>query len=167
VEDANFSAADTKHLRRGQSASISLNSNLIGYVGRLNDEIAASYKFRQPVYLAELNFSSITQSNVQNVAYRPLVKFPGIIRDISFVVDPKTEFSNIRRAIFEQGFLLCRNVMFVDIYEGKGLADDERSITVRLEYRSDERTLIEDEVEVLHKQIVSQTEQKLGIRTRF
>ncbi len=167
VQDIVYKPADVKHLRRGQSASFSLNGTLVGYVGRLDDDIAASYKFRQPVYLAELNFSTITQSQVQNVAYRPLVKFPAIVRDISFVVDRKTEFSNIRRAISEQGFLLCRNVMFVDIYEGKGLAEDERSITVRLEYRSDEGTLIDDEVEVLHKQIVSQTEQKLGIRTRF
>ena len=39
------------------------------------------------------------------------------------------------------------DVAFVDVYEGKGVSEDQRSITVRLEYRSDERTLIEDEVE--------------------
>ena len=40
----------------------------------------------------------------------------------------------------------CRNVGFVDIFEGKGVEDGKRSLTVRLEYRSDERTLVDEEV---------------------
>ena len=76
-------------------------------------------------------------------------------------------FARIRETIIEQNYELCRGVEFVDIYEGKGLAEDERSVTIRLEYRSDERTLIDDEVEAVHKEIIARVGQKLGVTQRF
>jgi len=74
--------------------------------------------------------------------------------------------NEIKMAVLEQGFELCNSVEFVDVYEGKGLAADERSLTIRLEYRSSERTLVEDEVEALHPQIVAAVERKLSIKQR-
>jgi phenylalanyl-tRNA synthetase beta chain len=62
---------------------------------------------------------------------------------------------------------MCRNIDFVDVYEGKGVADNERSLTIRLEYRSDERTLIDEEVDAAHSQIVSSLENDLGAKQRF
>ena len=56
---------------------------------------------------------------------------------------------------------------FVDVYEGKGVADDERSMTIRLEYRSDERTLIDEEVDGAHNQIVASLENNTGAKMRF
>ena len=47
------------------------------------------------------------------------------------------------------------------------MADDERSITIRLEYRSDERTLIESEVEEVHNKILSAIEANSGAKQRF
>jgi phenylalanyl-tRNA synthetase beta chain len=62
---------------------------------------------------------------------------------------------------------LLQRVEFVDVFEGKGIADDERSITIRLEYRSNERTLLEEEVEALHAQLLKQLEAKLNVKLRF
>ncbi|MEP6788544.1 MAG: phenylalanine--tRNA ligase subunit beta, partial [Acidobacteriota bacterium] len=167
VTGAEFSAADVKHLRSGQAAAISIDGATVGYVGRLSDDIAGTYKFRQPVYLAEINLQAVLHRPVEQISYRPLAKYPGIVRDVSFIVDGKITFAAVRDAIVQQNYDLCRNITFVDIYEGKGLAEDERSITIRMEYRSDERTLVEGEVESLHKRIVEETVRQLGIRVRF
>jgi phenylalanyl-tRNA synthetase beta chain len=166
LSNPQFSAADVKHLRPGQSASIRVEENSIGYLGRLNDDIAASYKFRQPVYVAEINLQTLLSLDVQPLTYRPLAKYPSITRDVSFVVPRDVTFNSVREAVISQHFDLCRSVEFVDIYEGKGMAENERSITIRLEYRSDERTLIEDEVETVHQQILAHIEQNLGIKPR-
>ena len=165
--DAEFTATDVKHLRIGQSAAITVGDKAAGYVGRLSDEIAATYKFKQPVYLAEINLQLVLDVHVVSAVYRPLAKYPSVVRDVSFIARRKTAYADIRGAILEQNYELCTNVLFVDIYEGKGLTEDECSITIRLEYRSDERTLVEDEVESLHRQIVEQIEDKLDIKVRF
>ena len=167
INTVQFAATDVKHLRKGQSAAISLGGVAVGYLGRLSDEIAGNYKFKQAVYVAEIDLQAVLEVPVSPIAYKPLAKYPGITRDISLVVKRDVTFAEVRKAVTDQHFDLCRNVGFVDIYEGKGLADDERSVTIRLEYRSDERTLVDDEVEAMHKQIVGQVKQKLNVKQRF
>jgi len=162
-----FSAEEVKHLRPGQSASIQINSRTVGYLGRLSDEIAAGYKFKQPVFVAELNLEEVLALPTDTSIYSPLAKFPSVIRDVSFIAKRGIAFAAIQKAVAEEHYDLCRSVEFVDVYEGKGMAEDERSITVRLEYRSEERTLIEEEVEAIHQQILTKIEQKLAIKPRI
>jgi len=164
---ASFSAAEIKHLRPGQSAIVSVSGNPVGTVGRLNEEISAHYKFRQPVYVAEIDLQAVLANPPDPVRYAALSKYPSVVRDVSFAVKRSITFDSIRQAITEEGIELCRNVTFVDVYEGKGLGVNERSITIRLEYRSDERTLIDDEVEQVHSGLIRMLEENLKIKQRI
>jgi len=161
-----FVPAAVRHLRTGQVASIQVNGTNVGSVGRLNDDLAATYKFRQSVYVAEIDLQTVLAMEQQVPTYRPLTIYPGIVRDISFLVGRNVNFNDICNAVAEMNFELCRSTTYVDIYEGKGLAEGERSLTIRLEYRSDERTLVEQEVEEVHSQIVAGVGKKLGISHR-
>ena len=156
-----------RHLRLGQSADIKVNGETVGYLGRLSDEISATNKFRQPVFVAEVNLDLILDSDVKTVVYKPLPKFPGITRDVSFIVKRNDAYADLVAELKMLTGGLFRNIEFVDIYEGAGIAEDERSLTVRLEYRSDDRTLTEAEVEGLHDQIIGKIGEKLGVHPRF
>jgi phenylalanyl-tRNA synthetase beta chain len=162
-----FAAGDVKHLRKGQSAEIRLNGEAVGAMGRLADEIADAYKFRQPVYVAEVDLQTLLDAGQAKVAYHPLPVYPSVVRDVSLLVKRNTSFGEIKRAIENQGFELLRGVEFVDVYEGMGIADDERSLTVRLEYRSDERTLTETDAEEVHNRILQILDEQFGARQRF
>jgi phenylalanyl-tRNA synthetase beta chain len=166
VNDVSFAAADVKHLRRGQSATIFVGEKQIGYLGRLNEEIAANYKFKQPVFVAEIDLQSVLEREPAPVRYRPLPKFPAIVRDVSFVVDRTMAYQSIKQTALDSGVELLRSVDFVDVFEGKGLGDDERSLTLRFTYRSDERTLIEDEVTNAHEKVLEHLAANLGVRQR-
>ena len=166
VDTVTFLPPVVRHLRHGQAATIHVNGINVGSVGRLNDDLAGTYKFRHTVYVAEIDLQTILAMEQKSLAYRPLTIYPGIVRDISFVVGRNVSFDDIRKAVTVMNFELCRSTTYVDIYEGKGLAEGERSLTIRLEYRSDERTLIEQEVEEVHSQIVSGIEKKLDISHR-
>lgn len=162
-----FSAAEIKHLRKGQSAEILFGGRSIGTIGRLNDEISNSYKFKQSVFVAEIDLQTLLEAGEQEILYRPLPIYPSIVRDVSLLVKRKFAFREIKKAIEDQGFELLRRVEFVDVYEGKGIADDERSITIRLEYRSDERTLTEEQIEEIHAQILQNLEETFDARQRI
>ncbi|HRH44106.1 MAG TPA: phenylalanine--tRNA ligase subunit beta [Pyrinomonadaceae bacterium] len=162
-----YKAKDIKHLRKGQSAEISFKGKTVGTIGRVNDEISAGYKFKQPIFVAEIDLQTLLAEKENAVFYKPLPKFPAITRDVSLLVKRSTNFSEIIQTIKDQGFELCKNVSFVDVYEGKGMADDERSITIRLEYRSEERTLVEVEIEEVHAKILAEIEKQLGAKQRF
>lgn len=163
---AEFRAAEILHLRPGQSAEILLDGGIVGYLGRVNENISSGYKFRTPVYVAEIDLESVLSRNVPGVFYRPLPKYPSITRDVSFLIGRDRTFDDIRSAVIDQGLELCRNVGFVGIFEGKGVEAGKRSLTVRLEYRSDERTLVEDEVASAHGAIIETLSNTLGIVPR-
>jgi phenylalanyl-tRNA synthetase beta chain len=166
IGGVHFESAEVKHLRRGQSANVSVGGKPVGYIGRLSEEIASNYKFKQPVFVAEIDLQSVLEREPADVRYRPLPKFPAVVRDVSFVVDRSMAFGSIKKAAIDSGVELLRSVEFVDVFEGKGLGDDERSLTMRFTYRSDERTLIEDEVTNAHDQVLKHLDTSLGVRQR-
>ena len=162
----NFRSSDVVHLRPGQSASILIDEETVGYLGRLSDDIAVGYKFKQPVYVAEIDLDRVLASPTSNAIYKPLAKYPSVVRDVSFVVKRDVALDSIMAAIRNEPSFSIGQAKFVDIFEGRGLADDERSLTVRFEYRHDERTLTEDEVEKVHQTLLDTLSKALGISPR-
>jgi phenylalanyl-tRNA synthetase beta chain len=167
ISGVSFEAAQVRHLRKGQSAEVKYNGRVVGYLGRINDDLAAGYKFRQPVFVAEVDLQSLLAQDTAAVFYQPLPKFPTVQRDVSLLVKRELSFSRVLQTVESLGFELCRKVSFVDAYEGKGVADDERSLTIRLEYRSDERTLVDADVEEIHGKILAAVDAQLGAKHRF
>lgn len=166
VSSATFAAEDALHLRRGQSASIKVGTRTVGTVGRINEEIASNYKFKQPVYVAEIDLQAVLEQTPEPVRYTPLPKYPSVVRDVSFVVDRGMEFGSIRSIVLRDKPEMLSSISFVDVFEGKGLGENERSLTVRFAYRSPDRTLVEQEVSDLHDAIVATLESELGITIR-
>lgn len=161
-----YRPAEVLHLRAGQSGEVVKDGRVVGTFGRLNEEIAANYKFKQPVYVAELDLQTILAEPSEPAVYTPLSRFPAVIRDISFLVPRSLTFAEVRRTALAAGAANLQAVSFVDIFEGKGLADDVRSLTIRLEFRSNERTLTEAEVEAEYTAILSRLKEEMGLEPR-
>jgi phenylalanyl-tRNA synthetase beta chain len=77
------------------------------------------------------------------------------MRDISLLLNRAISLDEIRSAVRNQRVADCRNVMLVGTFAGANIPPTKRSVTLRLEYRSDERTLRDEEVEERHAQLMS------------
>jgi phenylalanyl-tRNA synthetase beta chain len=161
-----FATGSARHLRAGQAAEVSINGQRVGHLGRLDDAVAAQYKFRQPVYVAEVDLTAWLASGERAIVYTPLSRYPSVVRDVSLLIARDVTFAELLRTAEEQQIEYCRAVKLVDVYEGESLPEGKRSVTLRLEYRSDERTLRDEEVDALHAQIVSALEQKFDAKMR-
>jgi phenylalanyl-tRNA synthetase beta chain len=161
-----FERAAVKHLRSGQSAAISIEGARVGSIGRLAESIAGAYKFRQPVFVAEVDLTSLLEIKELPVLYSPLPRFPSIVRDVSLLVDRAVTVAELLRAAREQKVLHFIGAEFVGAYEGKGIADNKRSVTLRIEYRADERTLRDEEVDQIHWSLVKALQEKFGAEVR-
>jgi phenylalanyl-tRNA synthetase beta chain len=166
MSGAEFGPENVRHLQPGQSASVTLGGRVIGYLGRLEDSMASQYKFKQPVYVAEINLDTALGLPSASAAYQPLSKYPSVVRDVSFLGPRNVSFKQVTDAAIAAGYDLLREVSYVDVYEGKGMPEGNRSLTVRFEYRSDERTLTEEEVEAVHQPIVARIEEELALKQR-
>jgi phenylalanyl-tRNA synthetase beta chain len=151
----NFAGRQFKHLREGQSAAIVLaNGTAIGNIGRLSEAIAANYKFRQPVYIAELDLTALLESQARTIQYQPLPRYPSVVRDITLLVARDIRFSELRETIQSQKLADYAGVKLVGTYEGKNIPEGQRSITLRIEFRSDERTLRDEEVDQRNRELI-------------
>lgn len=155
-----FEAGRAKHLREGQTALIKIKEQNIGSMGRLAESTASSYKFRQAVYVGELDLSALLASDEKPIRYQPLARYPAVFRDVTLLVKREVAYADLIRAAAAENLQDCRKAELVGIYEGTNIPEDKRAITLRVEYRSDERTLRDDEVEEMHRQIVSALEKR-------
>jgi phenylalanyl-tRNA synthetase beta chain len=161
-----FQATEIKHLRAGQSALIFSNGAPVGSIGRLADSVAGEYKFRQPLFAAEVDLTGLLDSGQQPVLYSPLPRFPSIVRDVSLLVARNLSVAEIVGAVAEQQPRHFVSTEFVGTYEGEGISDDKRSMTIRIEYRADDRTLRDEEVDEIHLPVIEALKQKFNAEIR-
>jgi phenylalanyl-tRNA synthetase beta chain len=161
LESLQFAAGAVKHLRAGQAALISVaDVGVIGSIGRLAEAVAAQYKFRQPVYVAELDLSQLLVSGESAVLYHPLLRYPSVVRDVTLLLDRKISVAELLSAIERENIPECRGAEFVGTYEGKNIPPGMRTVTLRVEYRADDRTLRDEEVEERQRSLIDSLLQK-------
>ena len=150
-----FNKAKVKHLRDGQAAKITLDDGtLLGTIGRLSEPLATSYKFRQPVYVAELDLTMLLASREKTVQYRPLPRYPSVVRDVTLLLDRNLSLDELLQAADAEQVDDYRGAKLVGTYEGPNIPEGKHSVTLRIEYRSDERTLRDEEVEARQRALV-------------
>jgi phenylalanyl-tRNA synthetase beta chain len=162
-----FSDTSAPHLRAGQSARIKLaDGTAIGTIGRLAESVAAAYKFRNPVFVLELDLESLLHGPAKLVQYAPLPRYPSVVRDISLLLNRSVALDEILNAVRQKQVADFRGVKLVGTFEGGNIPSSKRSVTLRLEYRSDERTLRDEEVEERHAALTSSLLETFGAQQR-
>jgi phenylalanyl-tRNA synthetase beta chain len=134
----------------------------IGSIGRLAEAIATPYKFRQPVYVAELDLSSLLDSETRPLQYAPLPRYPAVNRDVTLLIGRDVTFASLVQAIAAAKIADYASASLVGVYEGANIPREQRSITVRIEYRAAERTLRDEEVEERHRCLIDLLLQKFS-----
>ncbi len=94
-------------------------------------------------------------------------KYPPVIRDISFVVpksfSPNDYFDLVRDLAGD----LVEQVELIDEYENDAkFGSDKKSYAYRIIYRSSDRTLTNEEVDILHHTIEAKTAEEFGATIR-
>jgi phenylalanyl-tRNA synthetase beta chain len=128
--------------------------------------VAAENKFKQPVFVAEIDLTALLEIPLNPVLYSPLPRFPAIVRDVSLLLDRKVTVAELLRAAADHSSESCAGAKFVGTYEGEGIAEGKRSVTVRFEYRAPDRTLRDEEVDELHWPLVEALKKKFGAEVR-
>ena len=130
----------------------------LGEVGRLSVAVAQAFDLDRPVFVFDLDFDLMVQKSSPARTFRPLPRFPEVVRDVAIVVGDEIGAGHVLAAARSPESKAARNwlkeVALFDLYRGKPLAKDKKSLGLRFTYRDDERTLVEKEVQPLHDEIV-------------
>jgi phenylalanyl-tRNA synthetase beta chain len=143
-------AATPAYLVRGRAAAVSCGGRPVGCVGMLTAAVTAiaGLAAGDGVYVAELDIDALTAARATTpLTVKPLPRYPSIARDISIVVDDVLPAESVRGTIRSVAPQTLVSIREFDRYQGKGVPDGRVSLSLRLTFRSAERTLTDAEVD--------------------
>ncbi len=142
-------------LHPGRAARVAIGGTAAGWIGELHPlacrhwDIDAAAGFE--VDLAPL----VAAARAGEEIYEDVTGFPAVYQDLAVVVPAATAAAAVREAVLAAGGELLRSAEVFDLYEGKQLGEDRKSLALRLEFRAPDRTLTDEEVAGLRAAIES------------
>ena len=157
---------DNPSYHPGRCASVSINGEVLGYMGQVHPLVCKNYGLDTEVYCVEIDFSKAFTMILPEPTFTPLPKYPAVTRDLSLLCDEATTIAELESCITAAGGKLLRRVDLFDIYRGKGVTEGKKSVAFSLVLRADDRTLTDADSEGITKKVLAALETKLGATLR-
>ena len=155
------------YFQDGMSYVIKINNDEVGEFGEVSKNVSSIFEVKnQSVFIVEINLKKVFNNYIKKseIKYEQINKFPVSKRDISFILEDSILSEAITNEISDFDLILGINV--IDIYKDNSLGDRKKSLTVRLIYGSDERTLSGEEIDNCEKLFLSHLSKKIDFDIR-
>lgn len=126
-------------------AEIKVGETLLGIIAEVNADIREKLKTQARLVVAEFLIDRLISEIEKEQEFRPIAKFPAIVRDIALVVPQDIRLQEVENIIFNSAKLLV-DVDLFDEYEGSDMPQGMKSIAFHLVFQSEEKTLTDEEV---------------------
>ena len=146
----------------GRCAQVSMDGEVLGYIGQIHPLVAANYSMDCEVYCAEISFTKLMAHLLPDATYTPLPKYPAVSRDLSFVCDEAITVAQAEQTITSAAGKLLRSVKLFDIYRGANLGEGKKSLAFSLELRADDRTLTDADTEPVISKVLEALSSQCG-----
>jgi phenylalanyl-tRNA synthetase beta chain len=150
----------------GRGARLMLDETPCGWLGELTRDATDSIGLRDAVTIAELDFLTVCEAVETTRRFRELPRFPAIERDLNFLLDLHVSWDELETVVRDNAGPLLDTISFGGQYCGHQIPDDKKSYVVTIGYRSDSRTLTNDEIEETQARVVAECESQLGASLR-
>jgi phenylalanyl-tRNA synthetase beta chain len=150
----------------GTIARIAINGESVGVIGQVAPELLAAHRIQTAVFAAELFLGKLVAARNPTAVYEPLPRFPGVYRDLSFVIRTDVPYAAVEQTIRAAGGTYLESVECIDVFAGKGIDKSSRSMAVSMAFRATDRTLSSEEVAASVEQVIARLAQALGAELR-
>ncbi|WP_137163534.1 phenylalanine--tRNA ligase subunit beta [Pseudomonas asiatica] len=164
LSDFTFSAGKHPALHPGQTAAIERDGKLVGYLGAIHPELAKALDLDRPVFLFELVLGDVVEGRLPK--FSELSKFPETRRDLALIAGRDVASSSVLEVIRDNAGEWLTDLRLFDVYQGKGIDPDRKSLAVGLTWQHPSRTLNDDEVNAALQNILTSLEQRLNTTLR-
>lgn len=163
---SDFSFVADKHpaLHPGQTARIERDGQEVGYLGAIHPELAKTLGLDRPVFVFELVLGDVVEGRLPK--FSELSKFPETRRDLALIAGRDVASSSVLEVIRDNAGEWLTDLRLFDVYQGKGIDPDRKSLAVGLTWQHPSRTLNDDEVNETLQTILTSLEQRLNTTLR-
>ena len=166
VESTEFRQAEAPGFHPGRTAEIIDDGQAIGVVGEVHPAVLRQLDLPGRVVAGEVLYEQFTDGGRRTPQARPLPRFPGVRRDLTVVIRGKIAGNDVVQVIRQLAGYTLREISMLGEYEGPQLGPGARSLSFRLLYQADDRTLTNEEVSALQQAIVDGLKQRFGAEVR-
>ncbi|MFQ5934109.1 MAG: hypothetical protein ACE5KI_05655 [Dehalococcoidia bacterium] len=163
--DARFEPGSDPSLHPGRVVALKSENDSLGVMGEVHPQVIEGFDIESSsVHLFEIDLETLLRHVPSTRSYKPISRFPGVVRDIAILVPVETPARIVEDLI--RSFPLVTGVKLFDLYSGDQVPADKKSLAYRVVYQSPSRTLTEEEVSVVQAQLIQKLNQELGAELR-
>jgi phenylalanyl-tRNA synthetase beta chain len=132
-------------LHPGMTAAIVAGGQELGWIGSLHPTVERAWDISTATAF-EIGFDLLAELHPGPAQFTDLTSFPAVRQDVAVVVAEDVPAADVERAVRAGGGPLLKTARVFDVYRGEQVGEGLKSLAVRLEFRSPERTLTDEEV---------------------
>jgi phenylalanyl-tRNA synthetase beta chain len=153
--------ADRPFLHRGRSAAVLATEQRLGFIGELHPAVAASWELGATAVWA-IDLGLVAGAGAATTTYKAFGSFPAMREDLAVVVADGVAAGDVIATVRAAGGPDLETVELFDVYSGEQVGEGRVSLALHLEFRSDDRTLTDDEVSAQRAAIGSALAERHG-----
>ena len=175
IEEKNIFVSDnTKHsYHPGRSGSVTLKSEKgphLAYFGEIHPAITKNLDFKDKnIFGFEIFLKNIPEANKkirQNKKSFQASDYQKTERDFAFVIDKIFKVGALEKIIKEVDENLIQKVSTFDVYEGENIPKDKKSVAINVTLQAADKTLTENDLDLISKKIIQIVSEKTGAKIR-
>ena len=151
-------------LHPGQSAELVVDGQAIGWLGALHPRLVQAFDLAAAPMLFEIDSEVLVRRSLPR--HVTPSRFPQVRRDLAFVVDAATQAGELLAHLREAATTAVRAIDVFDEYRGKGVAENQKSLAIRVVMQDTQRTLTDQEVEDAVQKLVDSALSRCNARLR-
>ncbi|TSC83906.1 MAG: phenylalanyl-tRNA synthetase beta chain [Parcubacteria group bacterium Gr01-1014_13] len=148
-----------------RNGKIMVGSDFVGRVFEFHPMVVENFGLECAVSMVSLNLDELAKLSSAVKKYAPIAEFPSAERDLAISVKKDVAHADILAALLGADPLL-HSVELFDVYEGKGVGENYKSMAYHFVYQNRERTLVTEEVDKAHDGSVKILKEKFGAEVR-
>ena len=157
-----YTRFETDEFHPNRSALVLLDNKPLCVMG---DIYPTKKEIKDSMILLEMNLSVLFATKSKNIKFEPISAYPQSSRDYAFIIDDSINYIDIKNEVKKCSSLI-KEVSVFDIYKGKNLAQNEKSIALTVVFESNDHTLKDNEIDEVHNKIVETLNKKFNVRLR-
>ncbi|MDX2349205.1 MAG: phenylalanine--tRNA ligase subunit beta [Porticoccus sp.] len=163
-EQYNFVSAEHPALHPGQCARIERDGVLVGYLGQIHPRVQKALDLSQPVFVFEMQLSQVLENELP--FFKGVSKFPEVRRDLAIIVDENISADDLCNTVRQNAGEQFVDLKVFDVYQGKGIENNRKSVALGLTFRNSSRTLAEDEINAAVECVLNALEKQYSASLR-
>lgn len=140
-----FESGQHAALHPGQTARLSLDGQTVGWLGALHPKLGNQLGLNRAPILFELDWAQLAFRPLPG--YRTVSRFPAVRRDIAVVVDLGLPVGQLLEAVRAEMPRLVTDFSLFDVYQGKGVSIDKKSLAFKMLLQDTDKTLTDSEID--------------------